>query len=206
VTAETLARPTTARPEADWANPPDPDLGWTFDQVKDLDVPFEFDLVDGAIVPRGMTGQWHDTVRDGLLIALRTARPAPYGVNSERCVMLDDHNTPKPDVVVFDRTGLDIFTLECVPVASVALAVEVVSPGSRSDDRYRKPGQYAEAGIQHYWRVERDTDQLPAIHEFYLDRDSGVYAPAPRVSVHRQVMRTDFPFPVEIDLKGLLEV
>jgi hypothetical protein len=44
------------------------------------------------------------------------------------------------------------------------------------------------------------------VKDLDLDRDSGVYAPAPRVSVHRQVMRTGFPFPVEIDLKALLEV
>nr|WP_280726467.1 Uma2 family endonuclease [Kitasatospora sp. MAA4] len=56
----------------------------------------------------------------------------------------------------------------------------MVSPGSRSEDRYLKPGLYAEAGIPYYWRVERGENDLPEVYEFWLDRESGVYAPAPR--------------------------
>lgn len=36
----------------------------------------------------------------------------------------------------------------------ITLTVEVVSPGSRTQDRLHKPAEYAEAGIGHYWRVE----------------------------------------------------
>ncbi|GJF28328.1 hypothetical protein KNE206_10280 [Kitasatospora sp. NE20-6] len=187
----------TAEP-LDWMYPPAD--GWTYDQVKNLDLPFEFDLVDGAIVVRGMTDQWHDTVRDEIFFALRGSRRDPYEVNSERCVLVDAYNPPKPDVVVFDRTGLDFFTLECVPVASVALAVEVVSHGSRGDDRFRKPGLYAEAGVPFFWRVERGEDDLPAVHEFHLDEETGVYAPAPGTAVHTGRLSTAHPFPVEIDL------
>ncbi|MEV4558605.1 Uma2 family endonuclease [Kitasatospora sp. NPDC049285] len=187
----------TAEP-IDWTSPPSE--GWTYDQVKDLDLPFEFELVDGAIVVRGMTNLWHDTVRGELGFALRSARRDPYQVNAEQCVLVDPCNVLKPDVVVFDRTGLDFFTLECVPVAAVALAVEVVSHGSRSDDRFRKPGMYAEAGVPFFWRVERGEDDLPVVYEFHLDDETGVYAPAPGVAVHHGKLSTAFPFPVEVDL------
>jgi len=193
----------TAEP-IDWMHPPS--QGWTYEQVKDLDLPFEWDLMDGAIVVRGMTNQWHDTVRDELYFALRSARQAPYEVNAERCVLVDEYNPPKPDVVVFDRTGLDFFSMECVPVASVALAVEVVSHGSRSDDRFRKPAIYAEAGIKYFWRVERGEDNLPVVHEFWLHHESGVYAPAPEgPAVHMGKLRTTVPFPVEVDLDRIFE-
>ncbi|WP_405730114.1 Uma2 family endonuclease [Streptomyces sp. NBC_01537] len=120
-------------------------------------------------------------------VALRNARVAPYGTNCERCVLVDELNVPKPDVVIFDRTGLDVRTLGCVPVASTVLAVEVVSVGSRSDDRFRKPGMYAAAGVDAYWRVERGTDDIPVVHEFRLG-----------------ILRTDFPYPVEIDLRAIV--
>ncbi|MEU3755630.1 Uma2 family endonuclease [Streptomyces olivoreticuli] len=192
----------TAEP-IDWMHPPS--KGWTYDQVKDLDLPFEWELVDGNIVVRGMTNQWHDRVRDELFFQLRSARQAPHEVNTERCVLVDEYNPPKPDVVVFDRTGLDFFSLECVPVDAVSLVVEVVSHGSRADDRFRKPAMYAEAGVPHYWRVERGEDGLPVLHEFRLDEPTGTYAPAQRSggAVHTDRFRAAVPFPVDIDLKSI---
>ncbi|WP_184575918.1 Uma2 family endonuclease [Streptomyces zagrosensis] len=192
----------TAEP-IDWKRPPA--QGWTYEQVKDLDLPFEWELVDGAIAVRGRTCQWHDTVRDELYFALRGSRRAPYAVNAERCVLVDAYNPPKPDVVVFDRTGLDFFSLECVPSSAVALVVEVVSRGSRREDRFRKPAMYAEAGVPHFWRVERGEDNAPVVHEFHLDAETGVYAPALAGAVHTDVLRTDVPFPVEIELRRIFD-
>ncbi|MCX4748620.1 Uma2 family endonuclease [Kitasatospora sp. NBC_01287] len=171
-----------------------------------MDLPFDFDLVDGEIVPRGTTSHWHNTVRDRLYLRLETARRSPSAVNSEQYVLIDQYNPPKPDVVVFDKTGLDVFSLECLPVASVSLTVEVVSPDSCSDDRFRKPGLYAEAGIPYFWRVERGAEDLPEVFEFWLDRESGVYAPAPKGGHHVGQLKTELPFPVEIDLRRLLDL
>ncbi|GAA1415274.1 Uma2 family endonuclease [Kitasatospora putterlickiae] len=190
----------TAMP-IDWMYPPS--QGWTYEQVRELDLPFDWELVDGAVVVRGMTKWWHDQVRDQLLAKLLAARIAPYVVNVERCVLLDEHNVTKPDVVVFDKTGLDFFELECTPPASVVLAVEVVSPGSRVADRFSKPGLYAEKGIPHYWRVERGIDNLPIVHEFHRDEEKGVYLP---VAQHEGVLRTAVPYPVEIDLAAVVEL
>ncbi|MFE2723146.1 Uma2 family endonuclease [Kitasatospora sp. NPDC059327] len=190
----------TAEP-IDWMHPPS--QGWTYEQVKDLDLPFEWDLVDGVVVVRGQTNFWHDQVRTGLDRALYAARVLPYAVITERCVLVDEYNPVKPDVSVFDKTGLDVFELECLPIESVALAVEVVSQGSRSDDRFRKPGIYAESGIPYYWRVERGVDDLPIVHEFHRDEEKGVYLP---VAQHEGVLRAELPFPVEIDLRQVVEL
>lgn len=190
----------TAEP-IDWMHPPS--QGWTYEQVKDLDLPFDWELVDGAVVVRGTAKWWHDQVRDQLLIRLSGARTTPYVVNAERCVLLDEYNTSKPDVVVIDKTGLDFFELECTPPESVVLAVEVVSPGSRVVDRFRKPGQYAEKKIPYYWRVERGLDNLPIVHEFHRDDEKGVYLP---VAQHEGVLRTSVPYPVEIDLAEVVEL
>ncbi|MEV8022787.1 Uma2 family endonuclease [Streptomyces sp. NPDC086554] len=188
-----------------WMYPPE-EVGWTYDQVKELDVPFDWELVDGNIVVRGATKWWHDQVRDELYFHLRTARREPYAANVERWTMFDERTVPKPDIVVFDKTGLDVRTLECTPVTSVVLAVEVVSPGSRTDDRFRKPGMYAEAGISYYWRVERGDDDIPVVHEFWRHHESGVFVPSPDSPVHTGKLTTEVPFPVDIDLGSLVEV
>lgn len=190
----------TAEP-IDWMNAPS--QGWTYEQVKYLDLPFDWELVDGVIVPRGLASMWHDQVRNALYNALRGARVESYAGSVESCVLLDEHNTCKPDVVVFDRTGLDVFEPECLPVESVVLAVEVVSPGSRATDRFRKPAQYAEKKIPYYWRVERGIDNLPVVHEFHRDEEKGVYLP---VAQHEHVLRTELPYPVEIDLGKAVEL
>lgn len=187
--------------QIDWMYPPS--QGWTYEQVKELDLPFDWELVDGAIVVRGMTSQWHDMVRDKLHIALDRALHAPYEVNAERCVLVDKYNPPKPDIVVYDYTGLDYFTMECVPVEAVRLVVEVVSHGSRTDDRFRKPAMYAEAGVPYFWKVERGEDDYPVVHEFRRDADTGVYAPAPGGS-HEGRLLTEQPVPLDVDLHALL--
>lgn len=54
--------------------------------------------------------------------------------------------------------------------ADTKLAIEVVSPGSQSEDRLRKPIEYARASLEHYWRVERSAG-APTVHMFTLGAD-----------------------------------
>ena len=42
----------------------------------------------------------------------------------------------------------------------VLLAIEIVSPGSERTDRWFKPVEYANVGIEHFWRVEPDETVL----------------------------------------------
>ncbi|WP_171169950.1 Uma2 family endonuclease [Streptomyces sp. I05A-00742] len=198
MTADRLEK---ATPE-NWMFPPAD--GWVYAQVKDLDLPFDWELVDGVIVVRGQTKLWHDIVRDELRFHLRQASPEEYRVNVERCVMLEDKTVIKPDVVVCDRKELDLLGVECTSVDKVKLAVEVVSPGSRSDDGFRKPAQFAQAGVPFFWRVELEGQGL-AVHEYWLPGGGHSYVAAPLHPVHREKLMTELPFPVEIDLTGLLE-
>jgi Uma2 family endonuclease len=190
--------------EDTWMSPPED--GWTYDQVKDLELPFDWELVDGVIVPRGMTKLWHNKVRDDFTRHLGDACPEPYAAVSEQCVLVDEHNPPKPDVVVFHKRGLSFFDLECLPVESVVLVVEVVSPGSRQDDRVRKPALFAAAGVPHFWRVERERDDTLAVHEFWLHHKTRSYIESPRHPVHRDKLIAEEPFAVEIDLRALTEL
>lgn len=182
-----------------------PAEGWTYDQVKELTLPCDWELLGGKISVRGRTSWWHDQVRDGLYYWLRSAKREPFTVNIERSTMIDENNVPTPDVVVFDKRGLDLRTLDCTPVGKVVLAVEVVSPGSRAEDHYYKHAMYADAKIDHYWRVERGEDDLPVVHEFWRHREVDWYIPSPDCSRHMNTLKTDVPFPIEIDLRSLIE-
>ncbi|MGW3132633.1 Uma2 family endonuclease [Streptomyces sp. NPDC001123] len=188
--------------EDNWMFPPAD--GWTFDQVKNLDLPFDWELVDGVIVARGETNVWHNAVRDGIADALKAALVQPYRVLNEQCVLLDDQNVVKPDVIVFDPRALNFFEAECIPTAHLTLVVEVVSPGSRRDDRVSKPAQFAAARVPCYWRVELDRDHRLTVHEYWLNADTLSYIPAPMHPVHHGKLITELPFPVEIDLDALV--
>ncbi|MEU9454318.1 Uma2 family endonuclease [Streptomyces sp. NPDC048277] len=188
--------------EDNWMFPPAD--GWTFDQVKDLELPFDWELVDGWIVVKGQPRFWHNRVRDRVARALEDACTEPYEVVMEQCVMVDDQNVVKPDAIVFDPRNLNFFDLECVPTTHLALVVEVVSPGSRRDDRVSKPAQFAAARVPCYWRVELDRAGRLEVHEYWLNADTLTYIPAPMHPVHHGKLITELPFPVEIDLDALV--
>jgi Uma2 family endonuclease len=197
-------RPTRAKEatEENWMFPPGD--GWTCDQVKELDLPFDWELVDGVIAARGTAKLWHNCVRNRLVRYLDDACPSPYVALGGSCVFVDEHNPPKPDVAVFDKRGIS-WDAYWVPVDRVPLVVEVVSPGSRQDDRVRKPALFAQARVPFFWRVELEWNAQLAVHEFWLNHETQAYFPSPRHPVHRDKLIVEQPFAVEIDLRSLLE-
>ncbi|MEU1374846.1 Uma2 family endonuclease [Streptomyces triculaminicus] len=188
-----------------WMYPP-ADGGWTWDQVRELVLPFDWELLGGKIVVRGAAKWWHNLVRDELYYRLRSVKPEAFAITSEQSVIFNDNNVPRPDIVVFDKRGLDVGKVECIPVEKVVLAIEVVSPGSRTEDRFLKPGMYAQAGIDYYWRIERGEGNVPEVHECWRHREAGFYVPSPDRPTHVDTFKTDVPFPIEIDLRDLIEV
>ncbi len=63
-------------------------------------------------------------------------------------------------------------------------------------DRERKPELYAQAGIPHYWRVERAADAA-IVYTYELDPATHAYV---ATGIHRGGFKVEVPFPVEIDL------
>lgn len=70
------------------------------------------------IAPRGKTALWHNHVRGALVSVLSAAETEPYTAVSSPCVMVDERNILKPDLIVSDLRGLDPFEVECAPVVS----------------------------------------------------------------------------------------
>lgn len=88
-----------------------------------------------------------------------------------------------------------------VVAADLLLAVEIVSPRTRKDDRMIKPGAYAQAGVPFYWRVEPIPGEPPAIVCFELD--DGVYIKSCVVESGHPTTVKAAPVPVDLDVDRL---
>lgn len=165
--------------------------GWTVDDLPD-DADVRCELVDGALLVTPPPELRHGEVADELRQLLRAALPDDLRVLAEPGVFFDRRNYRVPDVVVYRRTASAKGRIE---PADVVLAVEVMSPGSVSNDRVAKPALYAAAGIPHFWRLELDP-LLLVTHE--LDGD------AYRVQAFDDAVSVEHPVGVRFRLADLL--
>ena len=151
---------------------------WRFDELADLpDDDRRYEVVDGRLVVTPPPGQRHQAIGAELLFALRSQCPAAWRVCYEFPLPMGTDGRV-PDLAVV-RSGADLRGASPYPIGpeAVGLVVEVVSASSRKTDRFAKPGEYAEAGIALFWRVETDPDVV--VHGFEL-RD-GAYVEVARV-------------------------
>ena len=173
--------------------------GWT---VADLDrLPDDddrrYELFDGVVSVAPSPSDEHQEAAGVLWAILRAAAPAGLRATHGVGVVISQDNFLVPDVLVVrgdtPRRRGDF------PASDVLLAVEVVSPSTRSQDRWRKPSLYAQAGIPSYWRVELDPLHVVA---YRLDVD-GFYAEHTRADAG-YVFSVAEPFRVEFDPGDLL--
>ena len=121
------------------------------------------ELVDGVVRIMATPTFWHQDVEDALKNSLRRLGSPQFRASGPIEIRLSDELRRNPDVVVVRAEHYQRRASRVLP-GQVALAVEVVSPGSETDDRREKPAEYAEAGIEHYWRVE--LEPVITIHTF----------------------------------------
>jgi Uma2 family endonuclease len=152
-----------------------------------------FELLDGEVVMMAPATLWHDKATILLSLALERIRPAEFVVTTEKGVDLG-HSAPEPDVLVVSRAVTTAESLVFLP-SDVHLAVEIVSPGTKTKDRKLRPAQYAEAGIKCFWRVENEDGAMVA-YTFELLPEGG-YAPT---GVFRKRVQVDRPFAIDVEL------
>lgn len=105
----------------------------------------------------------------------------------------------RPDLVVVRRAEFDRVDQKggLLRAEGTVLVVEIVSPGSRRTDMVVKRGEYADAGIEHYWIIDVDRPvSLIACHragEFGYHDAGGITG----------VFEALTPFPARIDLDAL---
>ncbi|MEV0315101.1 putative restriction endonuclease [Nonomuraea fuscirosea] len=179
----------------DWFYPGPPG-GWTADMLDRLppDAPRHVELIDGSLVIMSPQTAFHlYAIR---LFENRLKPPPNLAVIREMTVTLGLRQRPEPDVMLVNRLAIREDTTSFRP-EDVHLVVEVVSAESIDRDRTTKPIKYSNAGIQHFWRVERDNGS-PVVYTFELEPAVRAYVPT---GIHHKRLQTHIGFDVDIDLQ-----
>jgi Uma2 family endonuclease len=127
---------------------------------------------------------------------LHSVAPGDLEVVREFTIDIDRQNRPEPDVVVVRGDVVEDGSQTRFPAESVVLAIEVMSPESRSRDRETKPLKYARAGIEHYWRVE-NRDGEAVVYVFEREPATGVYT---STGIFHDRLKVSVPFSIDLDL------
>lgn len=149
--------------------PPHIHRGWSLADLPGLpDEGQRYELVDGGLVVTPPATQRHQDVASDVRDRLAAAAGPGWRVRYEYALPFADDTQRVPDVVVF-RWPLEHPRVDArnpLGPADVGLIVEVVSPRTLRTDRFAKPGEYAEAGIPLFWRLETDPELV--LHAFAL--------------------------------------
>jgi Uma2 family endonuclease len=142
------------------------------------------ELVDGMVRRRARGDERHQRVKAAVRALLARVAPAGMAVTTDMEVRLAEVHRRRPDVLVVRESALDAERWHVNP-DEVLLALEVVSPGSETTDRKHKPVEYADADIDHYWRVE--TSPVISVHTYRLGESShyletGIFRSGDRVT------------------------
>ncbi len=146
------------------------------------DVCRSIEVVDGAIVANVAPRRSRQRIVRRLVNALESACGSEFAVAFEVDLRLRDVPllNRRPDIMVYTSAISDDVVLR---PQHCRLVVEVMSPGSVTADQADKPAEYAAAGIEHFWRVERPSDG--------------------ELTVFRYRLTVCDPFPISVDLADL---
>jgi Uma2 family endonuclease len=171
---------------------------WTEDDYFALpDVPARVELVDGALLVTPLSSIAHQRlIYETTHVLHETCTDDRWEALPGANVRLWQDHIRAPDALVV-RAGLDGLR---VAAADVLLVVEITSPGNFRQDMIVKHGDYAEAGVPFYLRIDlhKGIDQLTASAYQLVDGSYREFATA-----SDGVLRLDRPWPVQADLRAL---
>jgi len=136
------------------------DHEWTVDDLALLpDDGLRYELVDGMLLVSPAPNLTHQRAQAAMFRVLDPAVPADY----ELLLAPTDYQPTRrrslqPDLLVFSREDPG----EAAVTLPLLLAVEILSPSSRSVDLLLKRGLYEEAGVKHYWVVDTEARRVLA--------------------------------------------
>lgn len=156
----------------------------------------QYELADGVLLVSPAPRPRHQVVIGELYLLLRAACPPGLQV---LMAPVDFQPTSRrslqPDLLVVRRSDVG----ETNIVAPLLLAVEVLSPSTRSKDLLLKRGLYEDSGITSYWTVDPDEPSVTA-----LELRDGAYAQAGRAEGD-EVLELSLPFSVRLSPRALLD-
>jgi Uma2 family endonuclease len=129
-----------------------------------------YELIDGNLLIMAPADADHMSVIADLVVWFRANGYAKGCVLPTPGIRIKGRSSGRnPDLMVLRRAvaGNTVW----IEPEDALLVVEVVSPSTRSEDRLRKPAEYAGAGVPHFWRIERDNGPA-TVHMFALGLDA----------------------------------
>ncbi len=176
----------------------DPAGGWTVDDLDALpDDGLRRELVDGVLLVSPAPTNRHQIVVGELHLLLRSASPADVRVMlAPTDYQPTQRRSLQPDLLVARRADVGDEPIS----APLLLAVEVLSPSTRSVDLLLKHGVYAESGVASYWVVD---PAVPSVRAWRLVDAEYVDAGAAEGS---SALHLEAPFPVRVVPQDLLDL
>jgi Uma2 family endonuclease len=158
-----------------------------------------YELIDGSIIVSPSATIDHNAIARWIAQLLEDSCPLEYVVGTDQSATIDEHNEPRPDVIV---TSSEYLQRTPFPIAGSVLVIEVVSPTSALRDTEIKRALYAKAGVRSYWIVVPEQDEPTiALAELVLDEGSRQYQETTPYTT--DAFETALPWPVRIDLPAL---
>jgi len=173
------------------------DHEWTVDDLAHTpDDGLRYELVDGVLLVSAAPSNLHQIALGELYVLLRAACPpdarvmlAPTDFQPTR------RRSLQPDLLVAWRRDVGTEPI----TAPLLLAVEVLSPSTRSVDLLLKHGLYAESGVAAYWVVD---PLVPSVQAWTLV--DGTYVDA-GFAEGDQPLHLERPFAVTVVPEALLD-
>lgn len=172
---------------------------WTEEDLIGLpDEGQRYELLEGALFVNPPPGGLHQRVALKLASRLDMIVPSGLTVVEAMGIRLVDGSLFIPDILVVQRPAMLANHSGVFDPDVVRLVVEVVSPGSRTQDRLIKPALYGRSGIPYFWRVELEDG--PALHACRLEGGAYVDEASARPG---ERLDLDEPFPFSLDPEDL---
>ena len=172
------------------------DGDWTVDDLDALpDDGLQYELADGVLLVTPGPVLRHQSVIGELYHLLRQGCPSELQVFlSPLDFRPTNRRSLQPDLLVVPRQDMAAKSI----TQPLLLAVEVLSPSTRSKDLLLKRGLYEDSGVPSYWVVDPDEPSVTV-----LELVDGRYEEVGR-AVGSERLEVQLPFPVELQPDLLL--
>lgn len=132
----------------------------TYAEFRELDFPDDdrhiYELLDGEPAQRNAPTLQHQRIARNVFVKLHlqvTEKNLGEVFFAPITLLVDDYNAPQPDLAFISNKTANA-TDEFVVIKAPDLVVEILSPSTMMDDRYRKRKLYERFGVKEYWLID----------------------------------------------------